>query len=171
MNSEIKFIVKNIIIVFAAIIATPFYQSSCHAAEYSAVAPEIHIAQVLYQNDDVSLIMTEDGNVWSYEGLSMDTYGQPYIIDKGNPTGFTLIDIDTMIGVCLSAEGNRDGCLITDNGEIADPFYNYISYHDIPGIKPGDVVETTTYTIKGTDDDIIYRGDVVLHNIYSHKGN
>lgn len=169
--STIKFCTRVIVVTILAIVVTLFYRGSCYAAEYSAAAPEIHIAQVLYQNDDVSLIMTEDGNVWSYEGLSMDTYGQPYIIDGESPTGFTLIDIDTMVGVCLSAEGNRDGCLITENGEIADPFYNYISYYGVPGIKPGDVVETTTYTIKGTDDDIIYRGDVVLHNIYSRKEN
>ena len=167
----IKFCARVTVVMFAIIVSVLIYRGKANAAEYSAVAPELHIAQVLYQDDNVSLIMTEDGNIWSYEGLSMDTYGQPYIVDKGNPTGFTLIDIDTMIGVCLSAEGNRDGCLITDNGEIADPFYNYISYYGVPGIKPGDVVETTTYTIKGTDDDIIYRGDVVLHNIYSRKGN
>ena len=169
VNREIGFCGKVTLAMLVAIVIALAFRGKANAATYSDTAPELHFAQVLIQNEDYALIMLEDGNIWQFEGLSMDTYGQAYIIDEGNPTGFTLIDIDTMVGVCISSEGNCDGTLIMDNGEIADPIYNYISYRDVPNVRPGDVVITTDYRVKGTCDDIIYRDDVITHNIYERR--
>lgn len=168
-EKEIQILSRMSLAMLIAIIIAALFSGKANAAEYQSTPPELHFAQVLLQTDDYALIMLEDGNLWSFEGLSMDTYGQAYIIDKGNPTGFTLIDIDTMVGVCISSEGNCDGTLIMDNGEIADQYYNYISYRDVPNVHPGDVVITTDYRVKGTCDDIIYRDDVITHNIYERR--
>lgn len=168
-EKEIKILSRMALAMLIAVLLAALFSRKANAAEYQSTPPELHFAQVLIQTDDYALIMLEDGNLWSFEGLSMDTYGQAYIIDEGNPTGFTLVDIDTMVGICISAEGNCDGTLVMDNGEIADSLYNYISYRDVPNVRPGDVVITTDYRVKGTCDDIIYRDDVITHNIYERR--
>ena len=163
---EIKIIVNAIIMSIMMVAAVLIWGTPAHAmGTEKETAPELHYGTVLYQDDHTSLLMTEDGNVWAFEGVSMNTYGQPYILNPDCPIGFDLIEVDTYIGVCVNEVG--DGCVITDNGEPADELYNYISYRGLV-VTPGDIVETINYRILGTDDDIIWRGDMVLHNIYIH---
>lgn len=167
VKKEIRFLVKGIIlsiIMIGIILASRALPA--HAAETETeTAPELHWGKVLYQDDAVSFFMTEDGDVWSYEGVSLNEYGQAYVLNPYSHTGFDLIEVDTMIGVCLNEE--KDGCIIVYNNEPGDPFYNYISYWGL-NVSVGDIVETVNYRILGTDDDIIYRDDKVLYNIYAH---
>lgn len=165
-EKEIKLLVNWIIISMIMIVGVLIFGTPAHAMETETeTAPELHYGTVLYQDDSTSLLMTEDGNIWAFEGVSLNTYGQPYILNPKCPIGFDLITVDTYIGVCVNDAG--DGCVITDNGTPADEYYNYISYRGLD-VKVGDVVETINYRILGTDDDFIWRGDNVLYNIYIH---
>lgn len=163
---EIKILVDTIIMCLVMVAAVLIWGGSAHAMEaVTETAPELHYGTVLYQDDSTSILMTEDGNVWAFEGVSLSTYGQPYVLNPECPIGFDLITVDTYIGVCINDAG--DGCVIVDNGNPGDEFYNYISYRGLD-VAPGDIVETINYRILGTDDDIIWRGDTVLYNIYIH---
>lgn len=62
-----------------------------------------------------------------------------------------------IVGECLDAAGN--GKLVNDESE-----YNYISYRDVEGVQPGDIVITyEVYDRFGNgEDDIVERYDMIV---------
>jgi len=68
------------------------------------------------------------------------------------------IVIEKIIGVCENRKG--DGRILN----TADPDYDYISYHSVNGVKPGDVVLTICIYQPGNGyvDDVADRFDYVI---------
>lgn len=166
-QKEIGFCTKITLALLFAIVIAVVFRGKANAAEYRHNdPPTLHYAEVLKKDDRGALILLEDGNLWNIEGLNdfIDGYAA-YIMDD-NPSGFTLVTIDTVVGVCINDE--KDGTCIMDCGEIADPVYNYISYTETEA-KPGDVVLTTLYRVTGTCDDYVARNDAVMYNIYERR--
>ncbi len=55
------------------------------------------------------------------------------------------------------------GTVLTAEGDGIDELGGYISYRDVPGIEPGDMVVTALTRYEGAElDDIIARADKVL---------
>lgn len=80
----------------------------------------------------------------TYDQLPEDRNGQVYVV----------VDV----GICTDSSGN--GILIDS---WVDPEYNYMSYREVTGVQPGDIVYTFDIMnpYSNYDDDIVYRFDVI----------
>lgn len=76
------------------------------------------------------------------------------------------IIVEEIIGIATS---DKDGRIIN----CKNPDYNYISYENVDGAKPGDIV--VTYCIYNPDtsyeDDIILRRDYIVGNLHKESSD
>lgn len=97
--------------------------------------------------------ITFGGEIWDSSNLDAETLE--------NRTGKLIIE--RIVGIVLNDAG--DGKVLNTD----DPYYNYISYSCIGNFRTGDIVVTYLYYNPETGyvDDVIYRSDWTVCNVYS----
>jgi hypothetical protein len=94
-----------------------------------------------------------DAGIWDSSQLSAE------ILENRNGN----LIIERVVGIVLNDAG--DGKVLNTD----DPYYNYISYRCIGNFRTGDIVVTYLYYNPETGyiDDVIYRSDWTVCNVYS----
>ena len=109
-----------------------------------------------------ALAVTLTANAKTGDGINLPD--NAVIIDAEDLTCDRLVNrtpdeviVARIVGECLDDNGN--GKLVNDESE-----YNYISYRDVEGVQPGDIVVTyEVYDRFGNgEDDIVERYDMIV---------